>query len=378
MPGLSIFAANQRRSLLLLVAIMFVILSTPLGEVPATYGGGESEIPAVKKKLVVGTKETPPFAMKDADGNWSGISIDLWRQIAEELHLTYEWRELDQYALLAGISDGSLDAVVANLTITPGRLDKFDFTYPFFTTGLGIAVLGREINPEVAVIKQLFSWTVLKIILGIGVLLLLVGLVMWLLERKRNSEQFGGTTVEGIASGFWFSAVTMTTVGYGDKHPKTLGGRLVALFWMFVSVILVAVFTATITSILTVKQLVPPIRGLEDLKKMYVGTMPYTTSETFLQNNFISFKTYPSVSEGLEALTRGEVKAFFYDAPALRYWVKQQFQGRIEVLPQAYSQENYGIALTNDSPLRKMINRVLLEKIRDQRWQGVLYRYLGG
>ena len=170
----------------------------------------------------------------------------------------------------------------------------------------------------------------------------------------------------------------MTTVGYGDKHQKTLGGRIVALFWMFVSVILVAVFTATITSFLTVKQLVPSIRGLEDLKKGYVGTLPHTTSAIFLQNNYISFKNYPSVSEGLEALNRGEIKAFFYDIPALRYWVKQQFQGKIEVLPQTYSQENYGIALTEDSPLRKMINRVLLEKIRDQEWQGRLYHYLGG
>ena len=378
MPGLSIFAANQRRSLLLLVAIMFVILSTPLGEVPATYGGGESEIPAVKKKLVVGTKETPPFAMKDADGNWTGISINLWQQIAEELNFAYEWRELDQSALLTGIEDGSLDAVVANLTITPDRLDKFDFTYPFYTTGLGIAVLGRDRNAGMAIIEQICSWTVLKIILAVILLLLIVGLTMWRLERKRNPEQFGGTTTEGIASGFWFSAVTMTTVGYGDKHPKTLGGRIVALFWMFVSVILVSVFTATITSLLTVKQLVPSIRGLEDLKKVYVGTLPYTTSETFLKNNFISFKTYPSVPEGLDALHRGEIKAFFYDIPALRYWVKQRFQGKIEVLPQIYSQENYGIALTNDSPLRKMINRVLLEKIRDQKWQGTLYQYLGG
>jgi polar amino acid transport system substrate-binding protein len=345
---------------------------------PAACGAGEPEVPLVQRKLVVGTKETPPFAMKDPNGNWTGISIDLWRQIAEELHLTYEWRELDQYGLLAGITDGSLDAVVSNLTITPSRLDKFDFTYPFYTTGLGIAVKGQDGNAGMAILQQLFSWAVVKITLAVVSLLLLVGLAMWYLERKRNSEQFGGSTMEGIASGFWFSAVTMTTVGYGDKHPKTLGGRLVALFWMFASILLVSVFTATLTSLLTVKQLIPSIRGLEDLKKVMVGTLPHTTSEAFLQNHYISFKTYPSVMAGLDALEHGEIKAFLYDIPALRYWVKQQFQGKIEVLPQSYSQENYAIALTDNSPLRKIINRVLLEKIRDQQWQGIVYHYLGG
>jgi polar amino acid transport system substrate-binding protein len=344
----------------------------------ATSRENGSEVPLPNKKLIVGTKETPPFAMKDEHGQWIGISVDLWRQIAEEMNLSYEWRELDQYNLLTGIADGSIDAVVANLTITPDRLDKFDFTYPFYTTGLGIAVTTQDENAGVAVIKQLFSWTVIKITLAVVTLLLSVGLAVWYLERKRNSEQFGGTTIEGIASGFWFSAVTMTTVGYGDKHPKTLGGRLVALFWMFASILLVSVLTATLTSLLTVKQLVPSMRGLEDLKKVRVGTLPYTTSESFLQNHYVSYRAYPSVIAGLNALERSEIKAFVYDIPALRYWIKQQFQGKIEVLPHTYSQENYGIALTDNSPLRKLINRVLLEKIRDQKWQGIIYHYLGG
>jgi polar amino acid transport system substrate-binding protein len=359
-------------SCLFLVLILFLLPTTAIPD------EGGYDLSLLHKKLLVGIKETPPFAMKNEQGEWIGISVDLWRQIAEELNLSYQWRELDQHGLLTGITDGSIDAVVAILTITPARLDKFDFTYPFYTTGLGIAVTMEDENAGMAVLRQLFSWTVIKITLAVISLLLGVGLAVWYLERKRNAEQFGGTNMEGIASGFWFSAVTMTTVGYGDKHPKTLGGRLVALFWMFASILLESVFTAALTSLLTIKQLVPSIRGIDDLKKTAVGTLPFTTSETFLQNRYVSYKTYPSVMAGLEALERSEIKAFVYDIPALRYWIKQHFQGKIEVLPHTYSQENYGIALTDNSPLRKPINRVLLEKIRDQKWQGILYHYLGG
>ncbi|MGA9755011.1 MAG: transporter substrate-binding domain-containing protein, partial [Desulfobaccales bacterium] len=282
--------------------------------------------------MTVGTREAPPFSMKDNDGGWTGISIDLWRQIATELNLTYEFRELDQHNLLEGLTNGSLDVVVADLTITPERLEMFDFTYPFYTAGLGIAVPFKEKNVLISIIKQLFSSTVWGILIIISSVLLIVGIVVWLFERKLNPEHFGGNTIQGIGSGFWFSAVTMTTVGYGDKLPKTIGGRIVSLIWMFTAVILVSFFTATITSMLTVKQLETSVRGLEDLKKALVGTMPYTTSESFLINSLISFKTYKSVEEGLKSLINGEIKAFVYDAPELRYRIKQRFQGKLEVL----------------------------------------------
>ena len=119
------------------------------------------------------------------------------------------------------------------------------------------------------------------------------------------------------------------------------------------------------------------VRGLEDLKKDLVGTMPYTTSESFLKTSLISFITYKSIDEGLKALVNGKIKAFVYDAPELRYRIKQQFQGKLEVLPNTYSQEDYGIALVNNSSLKKSINRVLLQIIRDEEWQNTLYRYLG-
>ena len=375
--------ASQRgifstRFLTLVAVVMAGGLLIPFNSVQKAHGQSGPEVPFVRNKLMVGTREAPPFSMKDNDGKWIGLSIDLWRQIAAELNLTYKFIELDQYNLLEGLTNGSLDVVVENLTITPERLDRFDFTYPFYTTGLGLAVPFKQKFAFLTLMKQLLSRTVLMILISIISVLLLVGLVVYLFERKRNPEHFGGNAIQGVGSGFWFSAVTMTTVGYGDKLPTTLGGRIVSLIWMFTAVILVSLFTATITSTLTVKQLETSVQDLEDLKKELVGTMPYTTSESFLKNSLISFKTYKSVGEGLEAVTLGEIKAFVYDAPELRYMIKQKFQGKLEVLPNTYSQENYGIALANNSPLRKNINQVLLQTIRSQEWQKTLYRYLGG
>ena len=125
-----ILSTNQWR-FLTLVAVVWGILLTSFNPVQAVHDQNDLEVPLVKSKLMVGTREAPPFSMKDNDGRWNGISIDLWRQIAAELKLTYKFLELDQYNLLEGLTNGSLDVVVENLTITPERLDRFDFTYPF-------------------------------------------------------------------------------------------------------------------------------------------------------------------------------------------------------------------------------------------------------
>ena len=48
---------------------------------------------------------------------------------------------------------------------------------------------------------------------------------------------------------FWWSIVTLTTVGYGDIAPTTLGGRLIGILIMFFGIGLLGMFTATIASV---------------------------------------------------------------------------------------------------------------------------------
>jgi ABC-type amino acid transport substrate-binding protein len=330
------------------------------------------------RTLIVGTKEVPPFAMKNNEGTWTGFSIDLWRQIATELNLPFEFRELDLQGLLDGVADGSLDIAVAAMSITAEREQICDFSHPYYVTGLGIAIAPKHKTPWLVVLKKLFTSHYLKVVSGLCVLLLALGTLIWWFEHKRNPEQFGGGTAAGIGSGFWWSAVTMTTVGYGDKVPITLRGRVVAFIWMLIAIIIVSAFTATITTTLTVAHLDVPVKGPQDLSKVHVGAISDTTGETYLRDNGISFTSYQTVSEGLRAIKEGSIEALVYDAPILRYLIHQEFQGDLEVLPHTFYREDYGIALSKSSSLREPINRVLLEKIHGREWQDILQQYLGG
>lgn len=102
--------------------------------------GDEGQTADKPSPLVVATKYSPPFAFKNADGKWSGISIELWRQLTDELNLEYELRELSLDEMLAGLESGELDAAVAAISVTAERHQRIDFCHPHFTTGLGVAV----------------------------------------------------------------------------------------------------------------------------------------------------------------------------------------------------------------------------------------------
>jgi len=329
------------------------------------------------RTLIVGTKEAPPFAMKNPQGIWTGISIDLWHKIAEDLNIAYKFQEMDLRGLLDGVANGSLDAAVSALTVTTEREKLLDFSHPYYVTGLGIAVASTSKSPWLAVLKRFFSLKFLAIVVSLTVLLLALGSLVWWFEHKRNPQQFGGKLSEGIGSGFWWSAVTMTTVGYGDKAPVTAGGRLVAFIWMFGAIILISSFTAAITSTLTVTKLASPVHGPGDLPSVIVGTVANTTSESYLRDHRISFRTYKTAPEGLLALIDNRIEAFVYDKPILRYLVNKSFKGAIEVLDATFERQDYGIALAQGNPLRESINRVLLAKIRVTEWQDTLYKYLG-
>lgn len=330
------------------------------------------------KTLTIGTKESVPFVIRAEDGAWEGVSVDLWRQIAEELQLTYEFEERDLEGLIAGLKDGSLDAVVAALTITAERETEFDFTHPFYSTGLAIATPPSGGGGWRRVAERLISYSFLTAIGALVLVLLVVGFLAYVLEHRRNPEQFGGGFWQGLWSGFWWSAVTMTTVGYGDKAPRTFCGRILGLIWMFTAVIIISGVTAAITSALTVTQLEARVRGPEDLPSARVGTVPGSTSAKYMQRNDIPYRGYDSVAAGLKAVAAGQIDAMVYDAPTLRYLVKSRFNKRVLVIPGTFERQDYGIGLAAGSPLREQINRVLLTRISRPSWREVLRQYLGG
>ncbi|MCB9208153.1 MAG: transporter substrate-binding domain-containing protein [Ignavibacteriales bacterium] len=329
-------------------------------------------------KIIVGTKVAEPFVIKNLNNNWTGLSFELWNRIAKDLGFEYEIREYDLQGLLDAVSINEIDIAVSPLTITSERENVLDFTHSYFTTGLSIAVSNKEDNSILTTAKNIFSTEFIEVVLLLSLTLFVVGFIVWLFERKKNKEQFGDGITKGLGSSFWWAAVTITTVGYGDKSPKTTGGRIVALIWMFAGLIMISGFTAAIASALTVDKLDVGINSLSDLYEVSVGTVIGSSSEEYLNQNGFDFIRLSNFEEGMELLSNNKIDALVYDAPILKYYIKtKNISNKIRVLPIILDPINYAFALPSNSSLRETINRVLLKEIDNADWKKIVNSYLG-
>lgn len=79
-------------------------------------------------------------------------------------------------------------------------------------------------------------------------------------------EQENESTIRNIWDGVWWAFVTICTVGYGDKYPVTIGGKIIGILLMVSGIGLVSMMTATVASVL-VEHKLREGKGLEGVKQ---------------------------------------------------------------------------------------------------------------
>ncbi|MFO7707855.1 MAG: transporter substrate-binding domain-containing protein [Desulfobacterales bacterium] len=331
---------------------------------------------AAARSLVVGALQAPPVMMKAADGRWSGIGIEIWENVARRMGLAFEYREFVAFGLLVDALETKTIDLIPSLPVELRYESAIDFSQSYFKSGLAIAVPAESGGFRwIRLIGALFSREILGAIVLLLFLSVVAGILVWLFERRRNSEMFGGGAVSGVGNGVWWSVVTMSTVGYGDKAPKTAGGRLVAILWMFFSIALIASFTANITTSLTIEELRGKVRGISDLKRARVGTIPQSEALHFLNRGGIAVVPFEGIPQGLRAVVEGKIDAFVLNELMLKYQVKNDFQGRVRVLPDVFDEYFVAMALQEKTPLRKPVNKALLSFMKTPEWVELQNRY---
>jgi len=331
--------------------------------------------------LRVGIHEKPPYATKDASGEWTGIGVDLWENIATRAQLRFEWVEMNLEEILPAVRDGRLDLAVGEMEVTADSEQAADFTQPYLQSSIGVALAPRSWrNDWRAVWSDFANWELWAVLIGIFVGMFLVSTLIWWIERNHSVGHFkGGLT--GFGSALWFAAVTMTTVGYGDKTPATFAGRIVAFFWMLAGVLLIASFTAAVASSVSTARLNQTISSAADLLKIPCGVPEGTLAQQFLRQRGIPAMPFPDLEDALDALGRHEIGAVVADRISLAFLVKKfashRSPVRLTLSPVVLREAFIGIPVRPGLEEFETINVTLLQVTDSLEWQQVLNRWLG-
>ncbi|HNC52756.1 MAG TPA: transporter substrate-binding domain-containing protein [Accumulibacter sp.] len=309
--------------------------------------------------LRVATSPIAPFVLKQ-DGQLSGFSIDLWEALAKELAVDFSWIEFtNANELLAAVERGDADVAIAAITMTPERDKIVDFSHPFFDSGLQIMVRTQEEEAFLATLQSIVSPAVRHFVGAAIAILFVLANILWLIERQ-NNPRFQQGYLRGVLEGLWGVTLIIATGEHGDRDaPGVLKRLTVACMWLL-GVVLVAQFTATVTSLQTVHQLHSNIRGPGDLPGKTIATKAGTTVADYLDQLRLPYVELTSAQHGCEMLLKGQVQAIVFDAPTLHYWVSRCGHGRLQVVGPLFRLQKYGIAVAAGSRLRKQINETLL------------------
>jgi ABC-type amino acid transport substrate-binding protein len=323
--------------------------------------------------LIVGVKESAPFAYQHSNGHWDGIAIDLVDKYLEESGRPYkivEYKHQTYNAMVDSVASGHIDLFAGDMTITNNRLEKVNFSQPYYVTNTSIATLKKEKQTSML---GFFNLKFLRNLLSLLVFVFVCGFIIWVIEHKHNDGFNKGPL--GIFDGSYFISTTMTTVGYGDISPKTKAGKIFAFIVMWLSLGMVGFFYGNITASLTVAELESKIENVGQLNKLKVGTIGGTASSSFLDDNDVRYISFETPEEGLDAMVAGELDAFVYDKPIIQYYMSKDKYSKVTISDNEFMEQTYGFAIKKGSNIEDGLNKSILSTIRGEEWKGIMDKY---
>ncbi|XP_025104888.1 glutamate receptor U1-like [Pomacea canaliculata] len=240
-----------------------------------------------QRTLKVGTKRMPPFVSSpsaDADeSEFSGLCIDLLRELASSLNFTYElklpvlhegWGIEDDNrtwnGLVGLLHKREVDLVVAPLSFTPDKSLVMETTVPYYHNNLAAVFKKRD--------PLLDKWRIYmrpfrgEVFLCLGVALIVETFLMHMLAwydptvyaSKGNKHQhriFPGPSPD---DGFWHMFGVLLSQG-GSTLPESCSGRILQAAWILFSIVIGATYSGNLIAFLTVELEQMPFQTLGEL-----------------------------------------------------------------------------------------------------------------
>jgi polar amino acid transport system substrate-binding protein len=320
--------------------------------------GLANEVKSKEKILTVDVEITAPCVMP-YDSTYTGFDIELWEEIAQELELAFTYNDTSLKGIFADLVEGNADVGFSCITVTEEREKMVDFSHHYLDSGLRIMVLKKSKFSLAQSVKSLYSPIVVKSLTYIGLFIIICGHVFWWVER--GHKYISVKYLPGIFQAYWYTLVTMTTVGYGDIVPRSWVGRMMACLVMIIGIGVFGWTIAQLSSAITLQTLHSDITDHWDLRDRLVATVEGTTSVTALEKLGAVVIPAKSIDQAYDKLLKEEVNAVVFDSPTILYYARNKGAGKVSVVGPLFDIQYYGFLFPQGSELREPVNRALLK-----------------
>ncbi|KAG6770856.1 hypothetical protein POTOM_026555 [Populus tomentosa] len=331
------------------------------------------EIPTNEKKLKIGVPVKSGFSelvgvKKDPGSNTTtvtGFCIDVFDAVVKALPyaLPYEYipfansdgEPAGTYNDLAyQVYLKNYDAVVGDITIVYNRSLYIDYTLPFTESGVSMIV-------PIADNSNKNAWVFMKPLtrdlwVTSFLFFVFIGFVVWVLEHRINDD-FRGSASDQAGTSFWFSFSTMV---FAQRNLPSLVNST--------STVVLASYTASLASLLTVEQLQPTVTDVRELIKKgeYVGYQKGSfVLGLLLDLGFDKSKlmVYSSAEECHHLFSKGSGNggiAAAFDELAFIKLILSGYCSKYTMIDPKFKTGGFGFVFPKGSPLVPDISRAIL------------------
>ncbi|XLS62494.1 hypothetical protein HN51_016722 [Arachis hypogaea] len=295
----------------------------------------------------------------------TGFSINVFKAAIKNLpyHLHYDFVPFNgSYdEMVNQVNNKTLDAAVGDISILAYRYHLVEFSQPYIDSGLNMVVVEK---PNKSKQTWMFMDAFTKEMwLMMAAMHVLVGFVIWLIEREENEE------LQGLGAMLWF-LVTVIFLAHREPIRRPLA-RTVLAPWLFVILIVTSSFTASLTSMMTVSQLEPSVVDIQTLQKRNAAVG--CDENSFIVRYLIDILKFKpenirrinSINGYPAAFKNNEIEAAFFVAPHAKVFLaKYSCEGFVQA-GSTFRLGGFGFVFQRGSSLARDISEALLSVIEN-------------
>lgn len=356
-----------QRSIIILLVIFF--------SVTALASTSDINQPS-NHKIKVGVLMRAPFTM-EKNGDYSGLAVDIWQLVAK--HSNWQYQYAKQYQdvnnAFKDLDNHTIDILIGPLPVDYNGLASVNFSRPFFIDRVGIISRDQPFS-LLRLIKFIFKNLVDYHAFIFIIIFVVFSHLIWFIEWRRTRKQ---NYRKGIGHAFWFSFLSFFIWEAAEPDKvDTVIGRILLAVWLLISVLTLALITASITSALTVSLFkTNRVLTTKDLTNQPIA---YVKSDVDIDDIY-KLDALPiavnTIDQAMKLLEDKIVVAIVADLPSAKYYLINHPQQGIYIPHDAIYYMEYAFAFPRNSSFRETFDLAFDTVKSQEHLTPICARYVG-